>query len=66
MTMTEVQVKIEAQNLKHNFLAPLGEDHPGRRATSLRVFNFSDTYRHTTWFQNADNRLWNVLLMPWY
>lgn len=43
MTMMEVQVKIEAQNLKHNLLAPLGEEHPGRRATSLRVFNFSDT-----------------------
>lgn len=43
MTVMEVQVKIEAQNLKHNFLAvPLGEEHPGRRTASLRVFNFSN------------------------
>lgn len=27
MTMTEIQVKIEAQNLKPNSLAPLGEEH---------------------------------------
>lgn len=46
MTVTEIQVKIEAQNLKPNSLAPLGEEHPGRRATSLRVFNFSDTQAH--------------------
>lgn len=46
MTMMEVQVKTEAQNLKHNSLGPLGKEHPGRRATSLRVFNFSDIQAH--------------------
>lgn len=46
MTVTEVQVKIEAQNLKHNSLGPLGDEHPGRRATPLKVFNFFDIQAH--------------------
>lgn len=42
MTMMEIQVKIEAQNLKRDSLGPVGEARTGRKATSLRVFNFSD------------------------
>lgn len=39
MTVMEVQVKIEAQNLKHNFLAvPLGEEHPGKENCLLKGF----------------------------
>lgn len=46
MTLAEAQVTAEAQNLKHNSPGHLGSEHLGRRATSLRVFNFSDVQAH--------------------
>lgn len=63
MTLMEAQVKTEAQNLKPNSLAPSGEEHPTRRAASLRV-STSLICRHTPWFQNADSRSWDVPSMP--